>query len=74
MVISRRDGKIENSRASEMFMVIIRIMTDSPMFTTSRRSSSCVGRGMIKNRTMTTTARDMMLSRILLKRRSPPVP
>ena len=28
--------EIENSRASEMFMVIIRIMTDSPMFTTSK--------------------------------------
>ena len=44
------------------------------MLTTSRRSSSCVGRGMIKNRTMTTTARDITLSMILLKRRSPPVP
>ena len=74
VVISSSDGKIENSNASEMFMVIIRIMMDSPMFTTSKISSRGTGRGMIKNRTMTTTARDIALSKIFLTRRSPPAP
>ena len=43
------DGATKISKASEMFMVIIRIMMESPMLTTSRMSSSCVGRGIIKN-------------------------
>ena len=64
VVINSREGKMEKSNASAMFMVIIRIMMDSPMFTTSRISRIMGLRGMNRNMTTTTTNRAMLLFRI----------
>ena len=66
VVISSREGKIENSSASEMLMVIIRIMMDSAMFSTIRTSSACLGSGTTRKRTMITTSSDMELFSIRL--------
>ena len=55
-------------------MVIMRIMIERPMLIISRKSSSWVGSGMIKNKTMTTTPRDIALFSIRFMRRSPPAP
>ena len=55
---------MDSSRASEMVMVIIRIRMDREMLMTSRMSSSCGGRGMTRNRTMTTTRRAMLFWKI----------
>jgi hypothetical protein len=45
-----------------MFMEIIRIIMDSPMFRINRKSNRNVGSGITRNRTMTTTNSDMILS------------
>ena len=69
MVTSSRDGNIENSSASEIFMVIIRIIIAKPILTISKKSSRKVGSGMIKNKTMTTTPNATALSKAMLSSR-----
>ena len=61
VVTSSSDGKMENSSASAMFMVISRITMDSEMLMMIRTSISCVGSGRIRNRTITTTKMEMMI-------------
>ena len=63
VVMSSRDGKMENSRASEMVMVIIKIRMDNEILTTSSTSRRLLGSGMMRNRTMTTTRRAMLFSK-----------
>ena len=57
VVISSREGNMENSSDSFIYIVVIRIYTDSAILTANNRSRSAVGRGMIiKNiATMTNT-------------------
>ena len=57
---------MENSSASEIFIVIIRIMTDSPMLMMSRMSKICGGSGINRNMTTTTTNSAITLSKIRL--------
>jgi len=64
VVMSSREGKMENSRASDIFMVISRIITERAMLMTRRTSSIKVGRGKIRNSTTTTTNRETALSSI----------
>lgn len=52
---------MENSSASPMFMVIIRIIMDREMLMMISTSSINVGSGITKNNTMTTTINDMAL-------------
>ena len=66
VVMSSREGKMENSSASEIFIVIIRIMTDSPMLMMSRMSKICGGSGINRNMTTTTTNSAITLSKIRL--------
>jgi len=50
VVIKSREGKIENSSGSLIYMVIHNIRKDMAMFTINIKSSTKVGRGiMIKN-------------------------
>ena len=56
VVTSSSEGKMENSRASRMVMVIIRIMIDREMFRMIITSSIAGGSGMMRNSTITTTA------------------
>ena len=51
---------MENCNASEMFMVMSRIIMEMEMLTMIRTSSSAGGSGMIKNSTITTTRSDIM--------------
>ena len=60
VVMSSREGKMENCNASEMFMVMSRIIMEMEMLTMIRTSSSAGGSGMIKNSTITTTRSDIM--------------
>ena len=60
---------MENSSASEIFMVIIRIIIAKPILTISKKSSRKVGRGIIKNRTMTTTPNATALSKAMFSSR-----
>ena len=46
VVISSRDGNIENSRDSFMYIVVSRMYTDRAIFTAKSRSRSHVGKGM----------------------------
>ena len=55
---------MENSRVSLMFMVINKITMDREILITSSTSSRAVGRGRIRNRTITTTNRDTALFNI----------
>ena len=66
VVMSSREGKMENSSASEMLMVIIRIMMDREMFTTISTSNTGADSGITRKRTMTTTISDMALFKIRL--------
>ena len=63
---------MEKSSASEMFMVIMRIMTDRPMFTTSRISRMAGFSGTNRNMTTTTTNSAMLLFRMRLSIDLPP--
>ena len=60
VVISSREGKMENSSASEMVMVIIRITMDREILIIISTSSRAGARGIIRNMTMTTTMRAML--------------
>ena len=71
VVISSSEGNMENSSASEIFMVIIRIKMDNPMLTTSKTSISQVGRGMIRNKTMITTISEIAIFVIRFMPRTP---
>ena len=64
VVISSRDGKMEKSSASATVMVMTRMSMDREMLTTSRMSSSWVGRGTTIKRTIMTTASAMAFWRI----------
>ena len=55
---------MENSSASVMFMVIIRIMMDRAMFSMISTSSIHGRSGITRNRTMTTTISDIALLRV----------
>ena len=57
---------MENSSGSEIFMVIIRIMMDSEILRISNTSSTLGCSGITRNRTMTTTIRDIALLSIRL--------
>ena len=59
---------MENSSGSEIFMVIIRIMMDSEILRISSTSSTLGCSGITRNRTMTTTIRDIALLSIRLIR------
>jgi hypothetical protein len=61
VVISNSDGKMENSSASEMFMVISKIITDSEMFITKKTSSIQGFNGKIRKSTMITTNNEIAL-------------
>ena len=61
VVTSSRDGNIENSNASEIFIVISKITMDKEILTMIRTSSRNVGSGKIRKSTITTTNSEMML-------------
>ena len=63
VVISSSEGKMENSCASAMVMVIIRIRMDREMLMIKSRSSRKGGMGITRKRTMTTTKRAMLFWR-----------
>ena len=60
VVISSRDGKMENSSASEMVIVTIKITMDREMLIIIRISSKLSCTGIIRNMTMTTTISAML--------------
>ena len=49
VVISKREGNMENSSGSRMVMVITRIIMESDIFNMIATSTSPAGRGMIKS-------------------------
>ena len=60
VVINSKDGKMENSNASEMVMVTIRITMEMEMLAIIKISKIVSGSGIIRNMTMTTTIRAML--------------
>ena len=60
VVISSKEGKMENSNASEIVMVTIRITMDREILMIIRISSKLSSKGTIRNMTMTTTMRAML--------------
>ena len=63
MVIRSSDGKIENSSDSFVYIVISRITSDIPIFTTNIISSSHVGSGIMIRNTASITNTVTALSR-----------
>ena len=55
MVTSKRDGNMENSKASLMVMVMIRIISDKDILTMIATSTIASGSGMINNRIIVNT-------------------
>ena len=55
VVISSRDGKMENSKASRIVMVIIKIIMERDIFRIIATSTNAAGRGIINSRTMVST-------------------
>ncbi len=55
VVTSKRDGNMENSKASLMVMVMIRIISDSDMLMMIATSTIAAGSGMINSRIIVST-------------------
>ena len=55
VVTSKRDGNMENSRASLMVMVMIRIISERDILRIMATSTMASGSGMINNRIMVST-------------------
>ncbi len=55
VVTSKRDGKMENSKASLMVMVMIRIISDKDMLMMIATSTIAAGSGMISNSIIVST-------------------